>query len=208
MKNQKYYEKEILQIAIHGQAVAVHKDKLEPMVCAKEHCKDCLNCGTNGRCKDKEKTVILNWMEQEYIDPAERIDWSKIAIDTPILVRNDEDSIWERGYFAGIGKDGIFVYPNGTTNFTQSTREGKPVVYKHARLAKLPFNRGLFYQMYEQLLTLSADCQTNENSCNEDCSYYMNGECMYYRLHGFMEDNPDTLGDLETDLSTDLMMGA
>ena len=64
MKNQKYYEKEILQIAIHGQAVAVHKDKLEPMVCAKEHCKDCLNCGTNGRCKDKEKTVILNWMEQ------------------------------------------------------------------------------------------------------------------------------------------------
>ena len=208
MKNQKYYEKEILQIAIHGQAVAVHKDKLEPMVCAKEHCKDCLNCGANGRCKDKGKTVILDWMNEEYIDPAERIDWSKIAIDTPILVRNDECNIWERGYFAGIGKDGIFVYPNGTTNFTQSSREDKPVVYKHARLAKLPFNKDLFYQMYEQLLTLPADCQGKEDTCNEDCPYCHNGECMYYRLHGFMEDNPDTLGDLETDLSTDLMMEA
>lgn len=206
MKNQKYFEKEILKIAITGQAVAVHKDKLEPMVCTKEHCKDCLNCGTNGRCKDKEKTVILDWMNEEYIDPAERIDWSKIAIDTPILVRNDECNIWERGYFAGIGKDGIFVYPNGTTNFTQSSREDKPVVYKHARLAKLPFNRGLFYQMYEQLLTLPADCQGKEDTCNEDCPYCYNGECMYYRLKGFVEDNPDVLGDIEPELSTDFIM--
>ena len=145
-------------------------------------------------------------MNEEYIDPAERIDWSKVAIDTPILVRNDECNIWERGYFAGIGKDGIFVYPNGTTNFTQSSREDKPVVYKHARLAKLPFNRGLFYQMYEQLLTLPADCQGKEDTCNEDCPYCHNGECMYYRLKGFVEDNPDVLGDIEPELSTDFIM--
>ena len=205
MKNQKYYEKEILKIAITGQAVAVHKDKLEPMVCSKNVCNDCLNCGENGRCK-KDKEAIAKWMNEEYIDPAERIDWSRIAIDTPILVRNDECNIWERGYFAGIGKDGIFVYPNGTTNFTQSSREDKPVVYKHARLAKLPFNRGLFYQMYEQLLTLSADCQGKEDTCNEDCPYCHNGECMYYRLKGFVEDNPDVLGDIEPELSTDFIM--
>ena len=205
MKNQKYYEKEILQIAITGQTVAVHKERLEPMVCSKNVCNDCLNCGENGRCK-KDKEAIAKWMNEEYIDPAERIDWSKIAIDTPILVRNDECNIWERGYFAGIGKDGIFVYPNGTTNFTQSSREDKPVVYKHARLAKLPFNRGLFYQMYEQLLTLPADCQGKEDTCNEDCPYCHNGECMYYRLKGFVEDNPDVLGDIEPELSTDFIM--
>ena len=205
MKNQKYYEKEILQIAITGQAVAVHKERLEPMVCSKNVCNDCLNCGENGRCK-KDKEAIAKWMNEEYIDPAERIDWSKVAIDTPILVRNDECNIWERGYFAGIGKDGIFVYPNGTTNFTQSSREDKPVVYKHARLAKLPFNRGLFYQMYEQLLTLPADCQGKEDTCNEDCPYCHNGECMYYRLKGFVEDNPDVLGDIEPELSTDFIM--
>lgn len=205
MKNQKYYEKEILQIAITGQAVAVHKERLEPMVCSKNVCNDCLNCGENGRCK-KDKEAIAKWMNEEYIDPAERVDWSKVAIDTPILVRNDECNIWERGYFAGIGKDGIFVYPNGTTNFTQSSREDKPVVYKHARLAKLPFNRGLFYQMYEQLLTLPADCQGKEDTCNEDCPYCHNGECMYYRLKGFVEDNPDVLGDIEPELSTDFIM--
>lgn len=205
MQNQKYYEKEILKIAITGQAVAVHKERLEPMVCSKNVCNDCLNCGENGRCK-KDKEAIAKWMNEEYIDPAERIDWSKIAIDTPILVRNDECNIWERGYFAGIGRDGIFVYPNGTTNFTQSSREDKPVVYKHARLAKLPFNRGLFYQMYEQLLTLPADCQGKEDTCNEDCPYCHNGECMYYRLKGFVEDNPDVLGDIEPELSTDFIM--
>ena len=205
MKNQKYFEKEILQIAITGQAVAVHKERLEPMVCSKNVCNDCLNCGENGRCK-KDKEAIAKWMNEEYIDPAERVDWSKVAIDTPILVRNDECNIWERGYFAGIGKDGIFVYPNGTTNFTQSSREDKPVVYKHARLAKLPFNRGLFYQMYEQLLTLPADCQGKEDTCNEDCPYCHNGECMYYRLKGFVEDNPDVLGDIEPELSTDFIM--
>ena len=120
MKNQKYFEKEILKIAITGQAVAVHKDKLEPMVCTKEHCKDCLNCGTNGRCKDKEKTVILDWMNEEYIDPAERIDWSKIAIDTPMLVRNEESDTWENAHYEGWKMNGIYVLPNGSTKFTQS----------------------------------------------------------------------------------------
>ena len=38
--------------------------------------------------------VELDWMNEEYIDPAERIDWSKIAIDTPVLIRNDECNIW------------------------------------------------------------------------------------------------------------------
>lgn len=204
MKNQKFFEKEILKIAITGQAVAVHKEHLEPMTCSKDVCKDCLNYGENGKCK-KDKTTILTWMNEEYVDPAERVDWSKVAIDTPVLVRDDENDLWRRRYFAGYNNNEVYVFSNGTTSYT-CTDDEKPVVYKHARLAELPFNRDLFYQMYEQLLTLPADCQRKEDNCNENCPYCKDGDCMYYHLKGFVEDNPDILGDIETELSTDLMM--
>lgn len=71
MQNQKYFEKEILNIAVTGQAVAVHKERLEPMVCSKNVCNDCLNCGENGRCK-KDKSTILTWMNEVDVSPKRR----------------------------------------------------------------------------------------------------------------------------------------
>lgn len=209
MENQKHYEKEILHIAVTGCAVAVNKDTYAPMTCSRDMCEHCINHKENGRC-DKEKTAILTWMKEEYIDPAERIDWSKVAIDTPVLVRNSERDTWENAHYAGWKIDGICVFPNGKTSYTFSENDKKNVgliTYKHARLAvHYPFNKDLFYQLYEQLLTLPADCQGKEDNCNEDCRYYHNGECMYYRLKGFVEDNPDVLGDIEPELSTDFTM--
>lgn len=209
MENQKYYEKEILHIAVTGCAVAVNKDTYVPMTCSKDMCEHCINHKENGRC-DKEKTAILIWMKEEYIDPAERIDWSKVAIDTPVLVRNSERDTWENAHYAGWKIDGVCVFPNGKTSYTFSENDKKNVgliTYKHARLAvHYPFNKDLFYQLYEQLLTLPADCQGKEDNCNEDCPYRKDGNCMYYRLKGFVEDNPDVLGDIEPELSTDFMM--
>lgn len=199
MENQKYYEKEILHIAVTGCAVAVNKDAYAPMTCSKDMCEHCINHKENGRC-DKEKTAILTWMKEEYIDPAERIDWDKIAIDTPILVRNKEDEIWQRGHFAGLSNErGVFIFPNGKTSFTADKREDVYVAYKHARLAEVSFNKDLFYRMYEQLLTLGSECSHDTNTCLTVCPYYNNGECMYYRLKGFAEDNEDVvnLGDME-----------
>lgn len=199
MENQKYYEKEILHIAVTGCAVAVNKDTYAPMTCSKDMCEHCINHKENGRC-DKEKTAILTWMKEEYIDPAERIDWDKIAIDTPILVRNKEDEIWQRGHFAGLSNErGVFIFPNGKTSFTADKREDVYVAYKHARLAEVSFNKNLFYRMYEQLLALGSECSHDANTCLTVCPYYNNGECMYYRLKGFTEDNEDVvnLGDME-----------
>ena len=210
MENQKYYEKEILHIAVTGCAVAVNKDTYVPMTCSKDMCEHCINHKENGRC-DKEKTAILTWMKEEYIDPAERIDWAKIAIDTPILVRNKEDELWQRGHFAGLSnEDGVFVFPDGKTSFTADKREDVHVAYKHARLAEVSFNKDLFYQMYKQLLTLGCECDydANTGTCLTVCPYYNGGECMYYRFKGFTEDNEDAvnLGDIEPELSTDFMM--
>lgn len=201
MENQKYYEKEILHIAVTGCAVAVNKDTYAPMTCSKDMCEHCINHKENGRC-DKEKTAILTWMKEEYIDPAERIDWSKVAIDTPVLVRNGESDVWENAHYAGWKIDEICVFPNGKTSYTFSENDKKNVgliTYKHARLAEVSFNKDLFYRMYEQLLTLGSECSHNANTCLTVCPYYNNGECMYYRLKGFTEDNEDVvnLGDME-----------
>ena len=201
MENQKYYEKEILHIAVTGCAVAVNKDTYVPMTCSKDMCEHCINHKENGRC-DKEKTAILTWMKEEYIDPAERIDWAKIAIDTPILVRDKEDELWQRGHFAGLSnEDGVFVFPDGKTSFTADKREDVHVAYKHARLAEVSFNKDLFYQMYKQLLTLGCECDydANTGTCLTVCPYCNGGECMYYRFKGFTEENEDAvnLGDME-----------
>lgn len=120
------------------------------MVCSKNVCNDCLNCGENGRCK-KDKSTILTWMNEEYVDPAERVDWSKVAIDTPVLVRNSEMDAWKRRYFAGYNDNEVYVFSNGKTSYTYTDDE-KPVIYRHAKLAEIPFNKDLFYQLYEQLL--------------------------------------------------------
>lgn len=42
----------------------------------------------------------LKWLQQEYKEP--KVDWSKVEVDTPILVRNFMDDGWEIRYFAGI----------------------------------------------------------------------------------------------------------
>lgn len=132
MENQKYYEKEILHIAVTGCAVAVNKDAYAPMTCSKDMCEHCINHKENGRC-DKEKTAILTWMKEEYIDPAERIDWSKVAVDTPIFVSTTEDSEWTPRYFAKYENGRVYAWGNGSTSWSA---EGTMCVWDFAKLVE------------------------------------------------------------------------
>lgn len=58
---------------------------------------------------------------------------------------------WKRRYFAGYNDNEVYVFSNGKTSYTYTDDE-KPVIYRHAKLAEIPFNKDLFYQLYEQLL--------------------------------------------------------
>lgn len=42
------------------------------------------------------------WLNSEYVEP--EVDWSKVPIDTPILVRVSEDEEWDKRYFAGFNE--------------------------------------------------------------------------------------------------------
>lgn len=50
--------------------------------------KDCADCifDVEGSCSEKR----FNWLQEEYKEP--EVDWSKVEVDTPILVRDYEDS--------------------------------------------------------------------------------------------------------------------
>lgn len=46
-----------------------------------------------------------------------KIDWSKVEVDTKILVSND-DKRWYHAHFAMFENDTIYTFDNGTTSFT------------------------------------------------------------------------------------------
>ena len=96
MLNREKYAKEILDIACNGDKIAVRNGKMTS--CDNLLCKDC-DFGYSD-CNEK----ILKWANSEYVEPP--VDWSKVAVDTPILVRNSREEAWRKRYFA--------KYENGT----------------------------------------------------------------------------------------------
>lgn len=56
------------------------------------------------------------------------IDWSKVEVDTKILV-SDDNIIWHGAYFAMFENDTIYAFGNGTTSFTYGYKEIIPWVY-------------------------------------------------------------------------------
>ena len=45
-------------------------------------------------------------------------DWSKVEVDTKVLVRDYDDEVWTRRHFAKYENGTIYVYSVGTTSFT------------------------------------------------------------------------------------------
>lgn len=64
--------------------------------------------------------------KDQLIDIAEYlgiVDWSKIPIDTPILVKDDCDDKWEKAYFAGYEDEMICAWNNGRTSFSARNKD-------------------------------------------------------------------------------------
>lgn len=67
----------------------------------------------------------------EYLDI---VDWSKVAVDTPILVRDSNESRWGKRYFA-LFEDGlIYAWESGATSWSIENH-GRVVPWKYAKLA-------------------------------------------------------------------------
>lgn len=127
MTNREKLAEQILDIACSNDAIAVDKVTLEPIACGKSECKDCLfNVSDVMSCGDKR----INWANSEYVEPP--VDWSKVAVDTPILVRDSANLEWTKRYFAKYENGSVFTWSDGATSWSS---EGYTTAWV---LAKLP----------------------------------------------------------------------
>lgn len=77
--------------------------------------------------------------KDQLIDIAEYIgivDWSKVPVDTPILVRDSEISKWEKRYFAFFENGRVNAWCGGTTSWSNENIT-RTMSWKYAKLAEV-----------------------------------------------------------------------
>lgn len=127
MTNREKFAEQILDIACGGGKIAVSKATLEPTACYKLECKDCLfSVSDVTPCGDKR----IKWANSEYVEPP--VDWLKVAVDTPILVKDSNDHRWLKRYFAKYENGSVYAWNGGKTSWSS---EGHATAWE---LAKLP----------------------------------------------------------------------
>ena len=85
MTNKEKYGNEIMELAVNNLRLGLRGGK--PTLCTKIRCEDCdFNEESTDECKGGA-CGFREWFNSEY---KPKVDWSKVAVDTPILVRDSE----------------------------------------------------------------------------------------------------------------------
>lgn len=129
MLNIEYYKELLVKLGI------IDLDKLalvqgQPHICDDNiMCSDCLFNDYSFSCTSD----ALSWLFSEYKEP--EVDWSKVKVDTPILVRNNEDKEWVNRYFAKFANGKVYAWVSGATSWTVDD-EYDVTFWKYAKLAE------------------------------------------------------------------------
>lgn len=79
------------------------------------------NCGRISQWSDRVDIRSTCFIEEnQQIDIAEYLgitDWSKVPVDTPVLISNDKE-IWFKRYFARYEDGKVYCWLNGKTSWT------------------------------------------------------------------------------------------
>ena len=78
------------------------------------------------------RMLQMMWLMEEYKEP--ETDWSKVAVDTPILVRNLENDDWLKRHFAKYENGIVYTWISGYTSW--STLNNHTISWKYAKLAE------------------------------------------------------------------------
>ena len=127
MTNKEKYGNKIIELAIDEGVLALKNG--EPAPCAKIKCEDC-DYGKSDSCGGSEYK-FREWLNSEYVEPP--VDWSKVAVDTPILVRDSEEEAWRKRHFAKYENGIVYAWGNGTTSWCEFS---SMVNWKMAKLAE------------------------------------------------------------------------
>ena len=112
MLNIEYYKDKLVELGV------INFDKLaliqgQPHICNTSMlCDECLFNNNIDFCSEG----ALNWLFTEYKEP--EVDWSKVNVDTPILVREYESNKWVKRYFAKFVDGKVYAWCDGATSWT------------------------------------------------------------------------------------------
>lgn len=113
MTNREKFAEQILDIACGSDLIAVNKVTLEPIRCRGTACEECLfNFNGDEFCTDRR----IKWANSEYVEPP--VDWSKVAVDTPILVKDSNDHRWLKRHFAKYENGSVYAWDGGRTSWS------------------------------------------------------------------------------------------
>lgn len=110
MTNFEYYKNKLQQLTDETIKIGIHNG--EPIDCYKI---GCYECDLHGNCW---RTEFVKWLCQEYMP---HVDWSKIEVDTPILVSMD-GKLWYRRYFAKFKDGEVYAFQSGATSWSSKER--------------------------------------------------------------------------------------
>lgn len=128
MKNREKFAEQIIDIALQKNEIAVNLTSGELYPCYKIGCSECL---FNESGKDCE-ALLREWAEKEYEEP--HVDWSKVAVDTPICVRRSENEQWKKRHFAKYEYGRVHTWCDGATSW--SSDADITVIWEFAKLAE------------------------------------------------------------------------
>lgn len=74
--------------------------------------------------------IQMIWLLEDYEEP--EVDWSKVEVDTPILVRQDKDGDWIRRHFAKYENRIVYTWKDSRTSWTEEHMTG----WNYAKLAE------------------------------------------------------------------------
>lgn len=97
-----------------------------------------INSGGRVKCISNISKIMPKIERNEVLDIAEElgiVDWSKVKVDTPVLVRDFENQDWKKRYFAFFDDELIYTWDGGATSWSVKNKDAIP--WKYAKLAEV-----------------------------------------------------------------------
>ena len=85
------------------------------------------------------KSILPNIAKNEFLDIAEElgiVDWSKVKVDTPILVRELDGCPWKKRYFAFFDGRIVHAWKYGATSWSIENKRDI-ISWPYAKLAEV-----------------------------------------------------------------------
>lgn len=123
MRNFEKYWGKIKDIPLND--IAIEKRTMKICKCDDGiDCNDCLFGYTNYPGNEESCAHnLMDWLNSEYVEP--KVDWSKVEVDTPILVRTIDTEKWKRRYFAKYENGNVYAWMGGVTSWSSGDKRVK-----------------------------------------------------------------------------------